>query len=711
MCESDAATKLFDTEPELPTRVLDVSSNPIKVLESKHSRGQYAVLSHCWGKKADGHEPPKLTKAKYSAYTKEVTEADLNVIIRDAVEITRKIGLRYLWVDSLCIVQDDAHDWDSQSAQMFRIYRESYISIMNPKAMHGDIPAFTEDRYTRGRWTPSQAPLLVHESGSSAGANVYTAPFIDHYQPNGDFPVAALLPDEPIFSRAWILQEFFLAPRVIMYGLCELVMMTNDGDRCECGGQNLGGTYLKQEIQKNVKNFHEKSDNNWSRDFWHQLIETYSGRALTKDVDRLAALSGLAQMLKPTQDDVYHAGLWQSRLIDDLRWKVEKTTRRSRMYIGPSWSWVSVKGEVRYPFSALTRNIAKVVACHCVLNASDQYGRVKDGRLTLSARVKEVVAYATPKETLRLDDSFYEYKLSAHQEQAHKQTANDHPQSNISGSESTQTTTSKLNKHHLPLRKTRTLALKKLVHRLPRKKSDPSEQPRSRGKASSASMKLDDHDKTPPILSQAADAKGKSPANDSSLMAEDINTTGEDSWEDIDPVPGEEDLPIPPTYPYSSVLEPDYAMNNLRRIHEADQSIWQHLDASGNLQLPFEQFFGPSSLSAVRGDSSDTDQGMIEFIPDIDLLPPGKKGKAREVRLLALLLGETESGDEEALLLRKKEGSLGEKQEYERVGFLEHGVKSKLSIGLIIGGGNLNVKGRSDESWFQDGEEREVVIV
>ena len=92
----------------LPSRLVDVA-NPevIKLVDTKGKKGRYFCLSHCWGTEG---MPIRTTRETIHSIRSGVAVASLPATFRDAVEVTRKLGCQYLWIDSLCIIQDDSHD-------------------------------------------------------------------------------------------------------------------------------------------------------------------------------------------------------------------------------------------------------------------------------------------------------------------------------------------------------------------------------------------------------------------------------------------------------------------------------------------------------------------------------------------------------------------------------------------------------------------------
>ncbi len=92
---------------------------------SRGLKAEYIALSHCWG----GKISPLLTTETLEPFQNRLSYAALPANFRDAIVITRELGIRYLWIDSLCILQDSKQDWQQESKMMAAIYRDSTLTI------------------------------------------------------------------------------------------------------------------------------------------------------------------------------------------------------------------------------------------------------------------------------------------------------------------------------------------------------------------------------------------------------------------------------------------------------------------------------------------------------------------------------------------------------------------------------------------------------
>lgn len=141
MCASEHSHS-SPTEKFCLARLLDVHSEPIRLVDyhdiQKAARKleppsvRYTALSYCWGKKDQSQQQLLTTKENLPGGLVGITEQQLTPVLRDAVLATRLLSVRYLWVDSLCILQGDRRDWEHQSAKMDEIYRNTYVTIATP---------------------------------------------------------------------------------------------------------------------------------------------------------------------------------------------------------------------------------------------------------------------------------------------------------------------------------------------------------------------------------------------------------------------------------------------------------------------------------------------------------------------------------------------------------------------------------------------------
>lgn len=205
-----------------PTRLLHVGSgsDDIRLYEG---RGvpigvQYATLSHCWGK---GLERKTLTRRNIAAWTLAIPDSELMYIFKNAVETTRNLGLRYLWIDSLCIIQDSEADWLHESSLMCNVYKYSYCTIAATAAADDASGCFSD--------RDSQLDLPIQFDFSDFASQSHLSSVIkEPSEKLGDTMLIGITErhqsslswlDEiefsPLFARGWVLQEVTIAQAVV----------------------------------------------------------------------------------------------------------------------------------------------------------------------------------------------------------------------------------------------------------------------------------------------------------------------------------------------------------------------------------------------------------------------------------------------------------------------------------------------------------------
>ncbi|GAP82977.1 putative HET domain-containing protein [Rosellinia necatrix] len=339
----------------LPTRIIDVddglNSDTVFLRESTDGAdARYVALSHCWGTS----RPLCLTSATLETHKQGISIRDLPRTFKDAVTIVQTLGLRYIWIDSLCIVQDDAEDWRREAGRMAGVYRNAHLVLSAARA-GSDEEGFLSIR-----------PRPDHVTLTTRGAD---KPLTLTLLPPGppwkqDSLATHILADESLSHRAWCLQERYLARRILHYGTqqmiweCGELIATEDGDFAPIAKDQLGRIARSAALATTVFNSRTRDVDGETEapghrhTEWHAMIEDYTSRAITKDSDRLPALLGLRVALESGLDDQYLSGIWLGGLLEGLAWCAasrDSPLARPEGFAGPSWTWASVKGPVQFP--------------------------------------------------------------------------------------------------------------------------------------------------------------------------------------------------------------------------------------------------------------------------------------------------------------------------------------------------------------------------
>lgn len=325
----------------LPKRILDVANNPPTLENSMGGVGEYIILSHCWGNR----QTLTTTRATVAERRSGIPLEVFPKTFQDVVIITRKLGIVYLWIDSLCIVQDDIEDWTSEAGRMQNYYRRSYLTISALDSTDSQCGILN----TRKR----KAVLLSHDS------QLYMRP--------RSAKIREIFAQAPLNKRAWALQERLLSTRIVHYSKEEIFWecLTCSARECYPGCQStnqVSSELLVHSEGHDFKRFlwdldHNTKSHDSTLHFWYRLVKQYTQRDVTYHLDRLPAISGVASLVQTLTGLTYLSGLWRED-VAGLLWAPESQTCRSikpceeRMKqntcLVPSWSWASSTVPVHY---------------------------------------------------------------------------------------------------------------------------------------------------------------------------------------------------------------------------------------------------------------------------------------------------------------------------------------------------------------------------
>ncbi len=359
--------KLSDAIPQLPTRVIDVGNGidkPIRLIASEGTHGLYCTLSYRW---YDSHSF-KTTTENISQLYQDIPQNALHQTIREAITTTRTLGIPYLWVDALCIVQDDAEDWALEAARMSAVYENSVLTIAaidSPGSGQGIFRKRTHSPRPYNRDFPPESPT---------GYFGYSHPFFVFSTKCRPRPLGEL------DMRGWCLQEQFLSQRILSYADGELFWECDELMASESypGGVSQSvwafqETSLQirsdwQKFKTIVKNIRKQDRKCGAMSpsqtdaiaLWCSMVERFTRRHLTVQSDRLVAIQGISDIMTAYTNEEMVVGMCKSFLPRHLLWwvntiagdfKVTDPLRRPANFRCPTWSWASVVGPVAYSSS------------------------------------------------------------------------------------------------------------------------------------------------------------------------------------------------------------------------------------------------------------------------------------------------------------------------------------------------------------------------
>jgi hypothetical protein len=350
----------------LPTRLIDVVTLRVcetATFDSSENLPLYTCLSHCWGSGTQAHDVLRTTRATLATYKDGILLDHLPRTFREALQFTRALHVPYIWIDSLCIVQDDKLDWEKEAAMMADIYMNCHVTLAASVSRNSE-----EGLFARLGFGSIKVGSVHRSSGRTLPLYMRLLP--DHFPLDTCYPLA---------QRAWVMQETILSPRTLYFIGTEVVYECQESLQCECGNEeDLDWVTVKQP--------------EWSTTMdWPRILSLYSKTSLSFSRDKLPALSGLAKRWLATHpNDTYLAGLWRSNLLETLLWQNDsRTATRVRPWRAPSWSWASIDTtSLRHPHPYFEKSmfLVDVVDAYCAPSGADPTGTVAFGHLILRGR-------------------------------------------------------------------------------------------------------------------------------------------------------------------------------------------------------------------------------------------------------------------------------------------------------------------------------------
>jgi hypothetical protein len=384
---------------ELPTRVIEVmpvdSPETPRLLNTPGMEGQYLTLSYCWGPRQDY----VLTTGNLQSCREKLDMSKLSRTIRDAIEVTKRLGFKYLWVDALCIVQDTQEDKLRELSTMKWIYENSSLTIVAASA------ASAHDGFLGARTGPKRNTFRIP---CRLGQDRFSVIKIQEHEQYDDMR-------EPANKRAWTLQEQLLSPQLLIYASHTLQW------QCRTMKCNLGDSYHAPNLSSipqlpSIKLVSEvgfkigdKGRQETTEDalhpilqHWMRIVISYSNRSATLHSDKLVALAGLAMYFSPILGPDYFSGLWGRLFLQQLCWQSPSNTiflDHPPQYRAPSWSWASIDGPLyfrTYLPNSYQPYRCELVECKTTLKSTSlQHGEVTGGYLKLRAVLRKGLFHAT----------------------------------------------------------------------------------------------------------------------------------------------------------------------------------------------------------------------------------------------------------------------------------------------------------------------------
>ncbi|KAI1412207.1 HET-domain-containing protein, partial [Hypoxylon sp. FL1857] len=362
-----------DVMPEMPTRVLDVGTTPgqarLVLARERGLREPYLALSYCWGQGV--RYAIELKDENITSLLEFLDETALAATQQECIAIARQLSIRYVWIDSLCIIQGNLADWEYESKGMAQVYGNATLTVVAARSADSRL-GFVTNRLEQA------APPCALPFGRKD----------DNGRDMGD--VFLCLPRSgkggPLNARGWCFQEGVLSRRKIIFETQKVYYSCQRSERWEDGKMDESDRLRVQLFQKLPENTLGHTDTNTRSqkleqerlrnqmlELWYKkILFSYTQRLLTNPYDIFAGVSGIAQLAKQTIGSRYLAGIWEGDIVRGLLWHTwfsfgAKTKRNLGPVISPlisieprrptdwngktvvrapSWSWASIQGQV-----------------------------------------------------------------------------------------------------------------------------------------------------------------------------------------------------------------------------------------------------------------------------------------------------------------------------------------------------------------------------
>lgn len=369
----------------LPHRIIRIESiEPVRVRLIEHDTatfGKYICLSYRWG--SDTRSKALTTKNR-EEFKEGVPETSLYPLVKDAMSAAWNLGIYLIWIDSYCIIQDDDADWRIEAPKMADVYANAFATFSATSAADGRGMFSRRRPECEGKSVANihgaavfMRSCLWHPTDLRPGAGPYS-------EDSANFTAA---PDEFIstLTRGWVFQERMLSHRFIHFSRDEISWECRESTWCECGH--------RQEDWKALRQTHSRVLHDAK---WESIIQLYLRTRLTRETDRLVAISGLARQYGEFHRQAYMAGVWAEDLQSLLWWRSHTGMhkRLATMKDGiPTWSWASAdlghiygskleQGRVWLRFGK--SDLVGFVSYEKEPNTTDLYGQFDKSKLTIT---------------------------------------------------------------------------------------------------------------------------------------------------------------------------------------------------------------------------------------------------------------------------------------------------------------------------------------
>ncbi|KAF5610209.1 uncharacterized protein FSUBG_3442 [Fusarium subglutinans] len=392
-------------EEECAARLVEIidtdQGTKLKIVPGSVRYSSYAALSYKWGSLDAIWQ---TTTKNLGTRLTEFNIVELPKTLSDTVQVVRNFGLKWAWIDSLCIVQDDKDDWAREAVKMASIYQNALVTISADSSQ--DAKAGLHNEKSCSIFNDRDSVKICSQLSTGEESSIFLFPEqetrIDRSATNlrdmGD-----LLSHCALRDRGWTMQERILSPRIIHFASDQLYWECLHGiqeseDELLWMGRNMNMAKIAHRINSAENEEAKKKELKQMLRYWyvHLVGGDYSHRSLTFIDDKLLAISGVAKALDNIHPYGYMAGHWcedDDELVKSLCWKRGGSGKKAAKYRAPSWSWASQDSAIDYGhFSIIGTNlgeklVAEPVAMEGQSPDGTPFGQYDNGYLQIKAKV------------------------------------------------------------------------------------------------------------------------------------------------------------------------------------------------------------------------------------------------------------------------------------------------------------------------------------
>ncbi|KAK3386143.1 heterokaryon incompatibility protein-domain-containing protein, partial [Podospora didyma] len=303
---------------------------------------KYTALSHRWGPNGVQFI---VTTRNMNELERKIPMADLSPTFRDGITITRQLKIRYLWIDALCIIQDDDEDWRRESAKMASVFHQAYLTLA-AASPNSESKGFGLAHVECAMQFQSGAKILLKPADSTAQSHYWQ-----------------VLKGSPMHDRGWIFQEMVLSSRIVhfldgqLFWQCHSLLESEDRTVRTTENKFWNRNYSARndfELKSSgitdgpllsFSDFLESGASSDGFSWWFWVLE-HSRRAFTYDKDSIPSLAGAAEFYRTLSGDEPVLGLWRRDIAFHLGWVVSSKdglgVEQPRDPRQPTWSWTCI---------------------------------------------------------------------------------------------------------------------------------------------------------------------------------------------------------------------------------------------------------------------------------------------------------------------------------------------------------------------------------